>query len=133
MADITVTGIIGQDASLKFTPGGDAVLNFSVADDLRRKNGDRWETVSTTWWPVALWGKQAEAMAEHLRKGTRVVVIGTVHERKYTHQEQERSSFDVKARTVAVVPRDEVQRSSGQQSDAWATPQGGSFSGEPAF
>lgn len=122
MADIQITGVLGRDAELRFTPGGEAVLNLSVADDLRRKNGNEWETVSTTWWRCALWGRQAESLVEHLVKGTRVVVLGQVHERKYEKDGQERSSFDVKARTVAVVPRD----GSGRQADAWA-------SSEPAF
>ena len=126
MADITLTGTIGRDSEIRFTPSGDALLSFSVADDLRKKNAaGQWETASTTWWPVALWGRQAEALVEHLKRGTRVLVVGTVHERKYEHNGEQRSSFDVKAKTVAVVPRADspAARSSsgGFDADPWAT------------
>lgn len=136
MADITITGGLGRDAELKFTPSGSAVLNFSVADDQRRQNPQtkEWETVSTTWWNVAVWGRQAETLAEHLTKGTRVVVVGTVHERKYEHNGEQRSSFDVKARTVAVIPKAgaPARQSSGFDADPWATG-GASDEQQPAF
>lgn len=121
MADITLSGGLGRDAELKFTPSGSAVLNFSVADDNRRQNPQtkEWETVSTTWWPVTLWGKQAENLAEHLTKGTRVVVVGSVHERKFEHNGEQRSSFDVKARTVAVIPRSGGSSSPAPADDPW--------------
>lgn len=130
MANIEITGTLGRDPELRFTPSGDAVLNFSAADDLRQlnKQTNQWETVSTTWWRVAVWGKPAESLAESLTKGSRVVVLGTVHERKYDKDGEERSSFDVKARTVAVIPRagssapaPSSSRSAGAD-DPWATP-----------
>ena len=81
--------------------------------------------MSTTWWPVYVWGASAESLVEVLTKGARGVVLGAVHERKYEHQGQQRSSFDVKARTVAVVPRSGAARSSAPPpppaSDPWAT------------
>lgn len=144
MADITFTGNLGGDAELRYTAGGEAVLNFSVADELRRKDGNEWKTVSTTWWRTAIWGKPAEALAEVLKKGTKVVVAGQVHERKYEHQGVEKTAYDVKARTVGVIPRGEPSgrpggQSSAPASDPWATagpaaPAGGSsFADEPPF
>lgn len=110
MAQITLSGNLGGDAELKFLNSGDPVLNFSVADTLNRKNKttNEWEEVSTTWWRVALWGKPAENLAAHLTKGTRVIVTGDVHAREWTTDDGEkRLSFDVKARTVGVIPRAE--------------------------
>lgn len=126
LADIQIAGVLGRDAECRFTPSGEAVASFSVADDLRRKSpSGEWETVSTTWWRCQVWGKAAENLADHLLKGTRVVVTGTVHERKYEKDGQERSSFDVRARTVGIVPKGErTQRagggSSAGQADPWA-------------
>lgn len=111
MATITFTGRLGQDSTIKFLPNGTPVLEFSVADDKRRKNpnGD-WETESTTWWRVSYFGKPAEAAADVLLKGALVRVEGTVFERKYEHQGADRSAYDVKATQVSVVP---VAKSSG--------------------
>lgn len=133
MADITITGLLGRDAEMRFTPSGEAVANFTVADDLSRKNvAGQWETVSTTWWRVSLWGKAAEAMVEHLTKGAKVVVLGTVHERQYDKDGEKRSSFDVKARTVALIPRttgNAPRTAPAPAVDPWATP----ASDEPPF
>ena len=126
MADITITGRLGGDADMKYTQSGKAVANFSVADDLRKKNDatGEWETVVTTWWRVALWGRDAENLADHLKKGARVIVVGTAHQREYEHNGEKRTSLDVNARSVAVVPRaDQPARSSSGSFDAdpWST------------
>ena len=39
---------------------------------------------STTWYRVAVWGAQAEACNKYLRKGSKVLVTGTVSARAYT-------------------------------------------------
>jgi len=128
MADIQFTGNLGGDAELKFAPSGDPVLNFSVADTLSRKNRDtnEWEEVSTTWWRVAFWGKQAETYLEHLKKGTRVQVTGTVHSREWTPDSgDKRLSFDVKARNVGIIPRPNqtgrVAQSKPTTDDPWTS------------
>ena len=127
MAQIEIVGNLGGDAEIKFVPSGDAVLNFSVADTFSRKNKttNEWEEVSTTWWRVAFWGKQAETYAEHLKKGTRVTVSGVVHSREWTTDAGEkRLSFDVKARTVGIIPRlnqaGSVARSTPTADDPWS-------------
>lgn len=118
MASITFTGRLGQDSTIKFLSNGTPVLEFSVADDKRRKNpSGEWETESTTWWRVSYFGKPAEAAADVLLKGVLVRVEGTVFERKFEHQGADRSAYDVKATQVSVVP---VAKSSGN-----AAPSGG--------
>ncbi len=116
MAEIRFTGNIGQEPELKFTPSGKAVLNFSVADSLRRKNQQtgEWEDVSTTWWRIQVWERAAETLAEVLHKGVRVVVDGTVHAREWEAQDgTKRLAHDVTARTVGVIPKAQTSRPSG--------------------
>lgn len=60
---------LGRDAETRFTPGGDAVCNLSLAFDIRNKNEKL-----TQWVDAALWGKQAEALAEYLVKGKQIAV-----------------------------------------------------------
>lgn len=138
MARIELTGNLGGDAELKFAPSGDPVINFSVADTLNRRNKttNEWEEVSTTWWRVALWGKQAENLVTHLTKGTRVVVTGDVHSREWTTDAGEkRLSFDVKARSVGVIPRPnqtgQIARSTPTADDPWSAP--ANTNDEPPF
>lgn len=60
---------IGRDAELNYTSGGMAVCNVSLAFNVGY--GDR---KTTTWVEAAIWGKQAEGLANHLLKGTAIVV-----------------------------------------------------------
>jgi single-strand DNA-binding protein len=67
MPTLTDVGRIGRDAELRYTPGGDAVINLALACDYGRKGQDGKRP--TQWVDATLWGKQAEAMASYLLKG----------------------------------------------------------------
>ena len=66
-----VTGNLGRDSELKFTPSGTAILTFSVPDKIYA-NGES----KTQWVRVTSFGKQAERLAEYLKKGSGVSVKG---------------------------------------------------------
>src|SRR5690554_7152393 len=105
MADITLTGNVGS-SELRFTQGGKALLSLSVAENHRKRDGNGWADDGTTWWRVTVWERQAEALAEHVHKGDRVIVTGTVRSREWEDQEgQKRTAYDVTARHVGVVPK----------------------------
>jgi single-strand DNA-binding protein len=70
MPTLTDVGRIGRDAELRYTPGGDAVVNLALACDYGRKGQDGKRP--TQWVDATLWGKQAEAMAPYLLKGQQV-------------------------------------------------------------
>jgi single-strand DNA-binding protein len=70
MPTLTDVGRIGRDAELRYTPGGDAVINLALACDYGRKGQDGKRP--TQWVDATLWGKQAEAMAPYLLKGQQV-------------------------------------------------------------
>lgn len=59
---------IGCDAELKYTSSNMAVCNVSLAFNVGY--GDR---KTTTWVEAAIFGKQAEGLANHLLKGTAIV------------------------------------------------------------
>lgn len=124
MADITLTGNLGNDAELSFTPSGKAKLEFSVGDTPRRLNAqtNQWEDAGeTTWWRVTEWGDKAEALVDPLRKGTKVLVAGTASIRKYEKKDGSMGfSAEVRPRTIAIVPK--VQYSSSSNT--------GSFGGQ---
>ncbi len=109
MADITLTGNLGSDSELTFTPNGKAKLEFSVGDTPRRLNQQtqQWEdSGETTWWRVTEWEKKAEALAEHLLKGTKVLVIGTAGVRTYDKKDGSKGfSAEVKPKHIALVPK----------------------------
>lgn len=62
---------IGKDAEVRFTPGGTAVANVSLAFTYGKKGDDGKRT--TQWVDASLWGQRAEAMAPYLLKGKQIV------------------------------------------------------------
>lgn len=140
MADITLTGNTAAEPELRFTPNGKAVATFSVAENHRRKVGNEWQDDGTTWWRVTVWDRLAETVAEALPKGARVLVTGTIKSREYEKDGEKRTSYDVTARQVAIVPKQQQGTSApagGSVSDPWASngPSAGgqSFTSEAPF
>lgn len=136
MADITLTGNLGSDAELTFTPNGKAKLEFSVGDTPRRLNQqtNQWEDAGeTTWWRVTEWEKKAEYWAEHLLKGAKVLVIGTAGVRTYEKKDGSKGfSAEVKPKHIAIIPKQGGQQQSQRPAayagnapgqDPWAQPQ----------
>lgn len=109
MADIQLTGNLGSDSELTFTPNGKAKLEFSVGDTPRRLNQqtNQWEDAGeTTWWRVTEWEQKAEALAEHLLKGTKVLITGTAAVRTYEKKDGSKGfSAEIKPKNIAIVPR----------------------------
>lgn len=65
---------VGRDAELRTTPGGDAVLNVSLAFNYGKKDVATGKRPSQ-WLDASMWGKRAEMMAQYLLKGTAVSVV----------------------------------------------------------
>jgi single-strand DNA-binding protein len=107
-ASVTIRGNVGKDPEIRFMPSGDAVCNFSVAVSERKKNGDSWEDLPPVWYRVSVFGRDAEAVAEILRQGNKVVVSGTQTVDTFTDRAgQERQQIVIKADWggVGIVPK----------------------------
>ena len=99
---IIIVGNLGGDPEMRYTPSGQAVTNFSVA--VNEGWGDSKRTI---WFRVSCWRKLAETMNDHLKKGTTVLVEGTLSSddnggpRIWTGKDGEtRASFEITANTV---------------------------------
>jgi single-strand DNA-binding protein len=71
---IFLTGNLGRDPELRYTPNGTAVARFSVATTERWTDQSGQQQERTVWWNVSVWGKQGEAVSEHLKKGSQVFI-----------------------------------------------------------
>lgn len=69
---------LGGDAVVRYTQNNKAVLSFRAAYDIGW--GDR---KRTEWLDCSLWGDRGEKLAEYLKKGDQVVVIGTIGTKEY--------------------------------------------------
>jgi single-strand DNA-binding protein len=95
---IILIGNLGQDPELRYTPNGDAVCNFSVATNEKRrdKTGDLQDI--TTWFRVTLWGSKAENASKYLEKGRSVYIEGRLRLSEWTDRDgNTRQTLDVTA------------------------------------
>lgn len=76
---VVLKGRLTADPQLKFTQGkGTAVTSFNIAVD--KGFGDNKKTAFV---PIVVWGKSAEAVANYTKKGSMVLVRGSIETRNY--------------------------------------------------
>jgi single-strand DNA-binding protein len=91
---ISFTGNLTDDPELRHTEAGIARAMFRVAVSGRREQ-------EASFFTVIVWRDQAEHAAESLAKGSRVVVVGRLQQRRWTAE-------DGSARSVVEVLADEL-------------------------
>jgi single-strand DNA-binding protein len=84
---VILLGNLGRDPETRYTTGGDAVTNLSIAtsEQWKDKSGEKQER--TEWHRVVLFGRQAEVAGEYLKKGRSVYIEGRLQTRKYTDKD----------------------------------------------
>ena len=108
MASLNKALLIGnltRDPDLRYTPSGTAVANLRLAVNRTFVvQGDKRE--ETLFIDVVAWGKQAEACAEYLAKGSAILVDGRLQSREYeTKDGGKRTVIEVVADTVQFLTR----------------------------
>jgi len=121
---LTIAGTAAGEPEVRFTQGGAAVANLSVAVNHRRynKNSGQWEEAGTDWWRINCWRTLAENVGESIHKGDRVIVYGKVASRTWeTREGQKVTSWEITAEEIghsmkfATTVQNRAQRSGGQQ------------------
>ncbi len=119
---VILVGRLGRDPETRYTGGGQAVANFSVATDesYKDKNGERQKR--TEWHKIVVWGKQAEIAQQYLKKGSLIFIEGRIQSREWQDKEgQKRTSFEGGA-----------ARSGGDDFEPHAAPADDSYGGSSA-
>lgn len=95
---VILVGRLGRDPETRYTSGGQAVANFSIATDetYKDRNGERQKR--TEWHKIVVWGKQAEIAQQYLKKGSLLFLEGRIQSREWQDKEgQKRTSFEIVA------------------------------------
>jgi len=134
---VTIIGNLVKDPEMRYTGGGTAVTNLTVAstekiskartpecpdgwkEGYQGKNGEQ-----TIFWKVSVWRGQAEAANQYLSKGSQVYIEGTMNglgamgvlnPRTWADKEgNARASFEITARNIKFLSR--AGSSSSQES-----------------
>ena len=124
---VILVGRLGRDPETRFTSGGQAVANFSLATDesYKDRNGERQKR--TEWHKIVVWGKQAEIAQQYLKKGSLVFIEGRIQSREWQDKEgQKRTSFEIVANNFRMLGG----RSEGMAAGASAPSSGSAPRGE---
>ena len=83
-----ILGTLGKDPDVKYTAGGSAIVNVSVATNEAWKDKNTGENVEKTeWHRIVVFGKLAEICAQYLKKGSQVYFEGKIQTRKWQGQD----------------------------------------------
>src|SRR3954462_9426984 len=84
---VMLLGNLGADPELRFTQGGQAVLNMRLATTESYLDKDKVRRERTDWHNVVVWGKRGEALAKILTKGSSIFVEGSLRTSSYDNKE----------------------------------------------
>ena len=87
MNKVTLIGFLGKDPELRFTPGGDAVCNASLATSEKWKDKQGQKQERTEWHRLVIWGKRGEAFGNYCKKGTAIGLEGKIKYGQYVDKE----------------------------------------------
>lgn len=115
---VICTGFTTRDAELKATQGGTSVLTFGIAvnDSKRNQQTGEYEDYAN-YVDCTMFGKRAQALAPHLKKGTKVAIEGKLHYSSWeTRDGQKRSKLDVTVTELEFMQKKGQQPEPQQQS-----------------
>ena len=101
---VILLGRLGQDPELKYTPGGAAVCNFSLAttEAWTDKQGQKQE--KTEWHRIVVWGKLAELCNQYLAKGRQAFLEGRLQTRSWDDKDgNKKYTTEIMASTVQFI------------------------------
>lgn len=89
---LTVVGNLVADPELRYTQGGLAVANFTIASTPRHFDRDKndWVDDEALFLRSSVWREYAEQVAGSLTKGMRVIAQGRLKQRSYETKEGEK-------------------------------------------
>lgn len=92
----TIPGNLGSDPEVRFLSSGTAVCNFNLA--VNKPGAKKGDGQQPDWFKVEIWGDDAQAAADTLRKGSRCTVTGRVRTERWTGKDgQERTTTVIRA------------------------------------
>lgn len=113
---VILVGNCGNDPETRYTPGGAAITNISIATTSTHKDKQTGQPVDKTeWHRVVFFNRLAEIAGEYLKKGSQVYIDGRLQTRKWQDQSgQDRYTTEIVAGEMQML---------GGRGDGMAQPQ----------
>lgn len=127
---VTLVGNLTRDPELRYTPGGVAVCDLSLAVNRKWKSGSGEQKEEVGFFEIVAWGKTAEVAAQYLKKGRPVLIGGRLQQDRWeTEDGQKRSKIKVVAEQIQFLGSNQDGGGSGggsrqhkEQSNPWDGP-----------
>ncbi len=115
---VMLIGNLCGDPEIRFTQGGDAVANFSLAtnEKWKDKSGTTQETVE--FHRIVIWGRLAEVCGEYLTKGSKIYIEGKIQTKQWEDKDgNKRYTTEIIAREMKMLsPKNSVREDSPEQT-----------------
>jgi len=93
---VILVGRLGRDPEVRYTSGGQAVCNFTLATDESYKDRAGERQKRTEWHRIVLWGKLAEIAQQYVKKGMLIYVEGRIQTRQWDDRSgQKRTTTEI--------------------------------------
>ncbi len=101
---VMLIGNLGRDPEIRYTQGGTAVVNLSLATTRRYRDRDGQNQEQTDWHRVVMFARLAEIAGEYLRKGQQIYIEGRLQTRQWQdNQSQTRYTTEVVANDMQML------------------------------
>jgi single-strand DNA-binding protein len=127
---VMLVGRLGRDPETRYTSGGQAVANFTLATDETYKDRAGERQKRTEWHRIVLWGKLAEITQQYLKKGMLVYIEGRIQTRQWDDKRDgsKKQTTEIVANTMKML----TGRGESAAAGAAAGMGGGSHTSAPA-
>lgn len=113
---VQLIGYLGANPEIRYTQEGNAIAHARIAtSEIWKKNGEKQE--KTEWHQIVFFGKLAEIVGEHLKKGSLAYVEGRLQTRSWDKDGETRYTTEIVADGMKMLPNGK-KHDSGSSSTA---------------
>lgn len=110
--EVFVSGNVTRDPVFRETDGGVSIMNFGIAVNDYAKNEDY-----TNFFDVTMFGLQADALADIIKKGMKLTIHGKLRYSSWENKDGQRcSKVEIIGREVELPPRGDSGDSRGKRN-----------------
>ncbi len=101
---VAMVGRLTRDSELRMTQSGNGILRFSIAVNRRKRTADgNWED-EANFFDCSMFGKNAQTMANYLKKGRQVAIQGELRQDRWNGQDgQARTRVEIAVNSLQLV------------------------------
>lgn len=102
---VFLVGNLTRDPELRYIPSGKAVADLHLAINRKYKTNTGEEREETCFVGVVVWARQAETAAEYLKKGSLILVEGSLRYDQWESNGEKRNRLRVNAERIQFLDR----------------------------